>query len=136
MDLDLKTDLMAKELAIADNRSGELSLEWDSEVLAALAQDVDLSGFFTDKELKELGALTGDTPEAPDAKIDQAEELLKIWKVERGQIWSIPSLSQSGKAHRIACGDSTSKSDVDALFEGQSPGVAALMATDPPYGVA
>jgi hypothetical protein len=132
MDLDLKTDLMAKELAVADNRSGELSLEWDSEVLAALAQDVDLSGFFTDKELNELGALTGDTPEVPDAKIDQAEELQEKWQTERDQIWSIPSKSAPEREHRIMCGDSTSALDIGVLMAGQR---AQMVFTDPPYGV-
>ncbi|HXN73875.1 MAG TPA: hypothetical protein VN861_15115, partial [Candidatus Acidoferrales bacterium] len=39
-DLDLKKDKKARELAIADNRIGELDLEWNPEVLASL--DVDL----------------------------------------------------------------------------------------------
>jgi DNA modification methylase len=34
--------------------------------------------------------------------------------------------------HRLICGDSTSKDDVDALLAGVSP---HLMVTDPPYGV-
>lgn len=32
-DLDLETDIKARELAFADNRVGELDLEWDPEVL-------------------------------------------------------------------------------------------------------
>jgi len=39
-DLDLKKDKKARELAIADNRVGELDREWNPEVLATL--DVDL----------------------------------------------------------------------------------------------
>jgi hypothetical protein len=35
-DLDLATDLRAKALAIADNRVGELDLEWDVEMLKQL----------------------------------------------------------------------------------------------------
>jgi hypothetical protein len=35
-DLDLERDKKARELAIADNRVGELDLEWNSEVLASL----------------------------------------------------------------------------------------------------
>ncbi|MGB7188016.1 MAG: hypothetical protein WBD21_15615, partial [Candidatus Acidiferrales bacterium] len=38
-DLDLVKDKKARELAIADNRVGELDLEWSPEVLASL--DVD-----------------------------------------------------------------------------------------------
>jgi|ERR1019366_1076740 DNA modification methylase len=131
-DLDLEADPMARELAIADNRAGDLNLAWDPDVLKDLVGDIDLSPFFTDKELKELGALAGDTPEAPDAKIDQAEELLKVWKVERDQIWSIPSKSATGGAHRIMCGDSTAEVDIVALMAGQR---AHMVFTDPPYGV-
>src|SRR5215469_4866124 len=47
-------DPKARGLAVADNRSGELGLAWDSDVLADLSQDVDLSGFFTDAELRGL----------------------------------------------------------------------------------
>jgi hypothetical protein len=35
-DLDLKRDKKARELAIADNRVGEIDLEWNTEVLASL----------------------------------------------------------------------------------------------------
>ena len=39
-DLDLKKDKKARELAIADNRVGELDLEWNPEVLATLNVDL------------------------------------------------------------------------------------------------
>src|SRR5580658_9932886 len=45
-DLDLKRDKKARELAIADNRVGELDLEWNPEALASL--DVDLTQFWND----------------------------------------------------------------------------------------
>src|SRR5271156_2688469 len=35
-DLDLKKDKKARELAIADNRVGEIDLEWNPEVLASI----------------------------------------------------------------------------------------------------
>ena len=53
-DLDLSTDEKAKQLAIADNRVGQISLEWDADVLADLAGEVDLSGFFFPNELSAL----------------------------------------------------------------------------------
>lgn len=52
-DLDLN-DRAAKELAIADNRVGQVSLEWDTEVLAELATEVDLGQWWNDDELAEL----------------------------------------------------------------------------------
>jgi len=42
-DLDLRKDKKARELAIADNRVGEIDLEWSPEVLASL--DVDIKEF-------------------------------------------------------------------------------------------
>lgn len=48
-------DPRAKELAIADNRASETGLEWDAEVLAALADDgVDLSQFWFEDELADV----------------------------------------------------------------------------------
>jgi len=47
-DLDLKKDKKARELAIADNRVGEIDLEWNPEVLASL--DVDLAQFWNENE--------------------------------------------------------------------------------------
>jgi transposase len=51
-DMDLKRDKKARELAIADNRVGELDLEWNLEVLASLG--VDLDQFWNRNELNAL----------------------------------------------------------------------------------
>jgi hypothetical protein len=60
-------DPKAKELAIADNRTAELGLEWDPEVVKELstATDLDLKPYFSLDELKEI---TGEleTPEKKD----------------------------------------------------------------------
>src|SRR5271154_1487128 len=119
-DLDLKRDKRARELAIADNRVGELDLEWNPEVLASL--DVDLKQFWNENELNALlkGFRSSDLS-APEPKIDQAAELQKKWKTRRGQIWQI------GR-HRLMCGDSASASDVAAVMDGK---IAKLCATDP-----
>jgi hypothetical protein len=47
-----RRDKKARELAIADNRVGELDLEWNPEVLASL--DVDLTQFWNENELNAL----------------------------------------------------------------------------------
>ena len=53
-DLDLD-DPKARELAIADNRTGEINLDWNADELQALIDDgVDLSGMFREEEIKEL----------------------------------------------------------------------------------
>jgi hypothetical protein len=64
-------DPKARGLAIADNRAGELGLEWDPEVLAELSADLDLQPYFTDDELKDLGVIE---PEfAPGNENDQGK---------------------------------------------------------------
>ena len=121
-DLDLKKDKKARELAIADNRIGEIDLDWNPEVLASL--DVDLKQFWNENELIALlKDFRSSELSAPEPKIDQAAELQKKWKTERGQIWEIGE-------HRLMCGDSASASDVAALMDGKT---AKLCATDPPY---
>jgi hypothetical protein len=54
-DLDLETDPRARELAIADNRVGQLDLDWDpDELRREIEEGIDLSRFFLDHELKTL----------------------------------------------------------------------------------
>jgi DNA modification methylase len=121
-DLDLKRDKKARELAIADNRIGELDLEWNTEVLASL--DVDLEQFWNENELKTLlKDFRSSEMSAPEPKLDQAAELQKKWNTARGQIWEIGD-------HRLMCGDSANASNVGALMDGKT---AKLCATDPPY---
>jgi DNA modification methylase len=121
-DLDLKKDKKARELAIADNRVGELDLEWNPEVLASL--DADLSQFWRENELNALLKGFRDTSvDAPEPKLDQAAELQKKWKTKPGQIWQIGQ-------HRLMCGDSSNAEDVSAVMNGRT---AKLCATDPPY---
>jgi DNA modification methylase len=121
-DLDLKRDRKARELAVADNRVGELDLEWNPEVLASL--DADLKQFWNESELNALlKGFRGNELSAPQPKIDQAAELQRKWKTARGQIWEIGP-------HRLMCGDSGSNFDVVALMDGKT---AKLCATDPPY---
>lgn len=70
-DLDLDTDKMAKELAIADNRSGEVSLDWNADVLAGLVDEIDLGQFFTTDEL--AGILTEDAALKPEIDVPGIE---------------------------------------------------------------
>lgn len=122
-----------QELAdmIADNRIAELA-EPDRTMLRELAEqlddgafDMDLTGF-DEAALEEL--MTSAPPESDidaEPQIDKAAELAEKWGVKRGQIWQLGS-------HRLMCGDSTSKPDVEALLSQERPSV---MVTDPPYGV-
>src|SRR6185312_691049 len=58
-DIDLDT-LQGRELAIADNRTAEVGLEWDADALRELEQEgVSLEAFWNEKE---LDALLADVP--------------------------------------------------------------------------
>jgi len=52
-DLDI-AEPRAKELAIADNRAGQVSLDWDVDVLKELATEIDLAQFWTSDELEAM----------------------------------------------------------------------------------
>lgn len=52
---DVKLDSKkGRELALADNRVGELNLSWDSDAISELADTVSLTDFFFDFEIEEL----------------------------------------------------------------------------------
>ncbi len=121
-DLRLGSDPRARALAIADNRVGELDLEWDPAMLAALKADgVALDAFWTDEEFAALlgePTPTGLTEE--NAVVEPADTT-----ITRGDLFVL------GR-HRILCGDATDPADVARLLDGQTP---RLLVTDPPYGV-
>jgi DNA modification methylase len=90
--------------------------------------DVDLDGIgFGADDLQDLEL--SEEPETSDVdaepQVDKAEELRAKWGVEPGQLWELGD-------HRLLCGDSTKKEDVEKALCGASP---MLMVTDPPYGV-
>jgi DNA modification methylase len=120
-DLDLITDPRAKRLAIADNRVGQLDLEWDVNMLKQLhAEGLDLSAFWTAEEFATLFAepSTGLTDE--NSVVEPAAT-----DIVRGDLFALGP-------HRLLCGDATSAADVTRLLDGTTPN---LMATDPPYGI-
>lgn len=133
IDLDLSKHARARELSIADNRTSEVDLAWSPEAILALEEnplegfdeEVDLGQFFTGPELDEVLDRDPDPIEAPEPKLDQAAALQKKWKTARGQIWEM------GR-HRLMCGDCTDAAILGNLFAGNK---AALIVTDPPYGV-
>lgn len=127
--------------AMADNRLVELG-GWDdaktAEIMTALALQGEamLKGTgFTPEDVDELRRRAfgeDDEKEKPDPepKIDQAEELVKKYGVQDGQIWELDS--GHGYTHRVVCGDSSSPVVVGKLFGGAR---GTLLATDPPYGI-
>jgi ParB-like chromosome segregation protein Spo0J len=113
-----------RRLALLDNRAAELA-EWDTEILASLAEDIDLSGLWEPDELADLlaagdapPALLGDPEDVPDLPADP--------------ITQPGDLGLLG-LHRLLCGDATKAEGVQRLMMGER---AACLWTDPPYGVA
>ena len=124
----LKAD-EATAYAIADNRSAELA-EWDDPVLGDILGELKESGWelddlgFNDEDLKDIlkqEPVPGLTDEDEVPEVDQNE-----FGVKRGDIWQLGN-------HRIMCGDSTLKEDVEKLMNGEK---ADMVFTDPPYNIA
>jgi DNA modification methylase len=113
-----------RRLALLDNRTAELA-EWDTEILASLVDDTDLSGLWEPDELAELLAsaeappvqLLGDPEDVPELPADPV--------TQSGDLWLLGP-------HRLLCGDATTREDVLRLMAGER---AACLWTDPPYGV-
>lgn len=123
MDLDLERDKKARELGIADNRSSQVGLDWDKDVLREI--DADLGKFFLENELEDiLNAEDADSVEERQVST-AADELAEKWGTKPGQIWTAGS-------HRLMCGDATIPEHIAALMAGAK---AHLVVTDPPYGV-
>jgi DNA modification methylase len=127
------TDTQRRAYILADNRLAEVGGGWDEEILKLelsdlgdLDFDLDSIGFGSE-DLADLDM--EDEPETSDAdaepQIDKANELRAKWGVEPGQLWELGD-------HRLLCGDSTKKEDVEKLMQGEK---AEMMFTDPPYGV-
>ena len=125
-----RTGLTAKQktrLALYDNRTAELA-DWDADVIADLlaTERAMLDGLFADDELTELLDDLGE-PETTDAEpqMDRAAELNKKWQVKPGDLWRVGE-------HRLLCGDSTKREDVERVMGGKR---AKLAPVDPPYNV-
>ena len=116
---DKLTEAQAAAYRLADNKTGEFS-KWDEELLEKelielenMDFDMESFGFDIDREMPDL--------EEDDFQEDEEAEIY----VKQGEIY------QLGK-HRLMCGDSTKKEDVERLTGGVR---ADLALTDPPYGV-
>jgi len=130
LDLDDPTG-KARELAYADNRAGQVSLEFDADVIATdLLTGLDLSDWFTPLELGDMGIQQGELePADAEPQINRADELQQEWGTELGQLWRLPSRTE-GQEHRLICGDCTD----GGILQRLTPPFD-MMFTDPPYGV-
>lgn len=119
-DLDLD-DAKARELAIADNRTSEIGLEWDGPVLKELSAELDLQPYFSDEELKELLPADAVQSDGEDKVPDVPEEAA----TQEDDLWTL------GR-HRLLCADGTEAETLDKLLAGKK---IQMVYTDPPYGV-
>jgi DNA modification methylase len=122
-------DETAKAYNLADNRLNQES-EWEFQALADLLSELDSGAFditvtgFDENELEDLMTWTPQVniddivdDEPPPAPLEPLSN--------PGELWLL------GK-HRLLCGDSTSKKDMEKLMGGA---LADLVVTDPPYNV-
>lgn len=126
----LRSDLTAEqatELALADNKSNELS-KWRPDLLAALMRQMptgkaSLLGW-SDGELKKLLRVSHTVTDV-DPQLERANELKKLWKTKAGQLWRCG-------VHLVYCGDCRNSNEVSIVLGGKK---MVLVFTDPPYGV-
>ena len=116
------TEEQIRQFRIVDNKTSELS-DWNFDLLREellALDDVDMVQFGFD----DLDSIL--KTETKDDDFDEDEEIPENPYSKRGDVYVL------GK-HRLMCGDSTVKEDVDVLMDGK---VADLIETDPPYNVA
>lgn len=125
----------AEEIAdlTADNRLAELA-EMNDNMLAELLEEfkneagempMELTGY-TEDELEDLldsMAAEAEEAEANDQDEEQEQALPPMSKM--GDLWILGE-------HRLICGDATDEETIDRLMNGAK---AAMVHTDPPYGV-
>lgn len=112
---------------VTDNRLAEIA-EWDNQILLPLLDDIKLSGIdveltgFTDADISLMSKkeVKEDDFDAGKAAADIKEPVTKP-----GDVWLL------GR-HRLMCGDSTKREDVEKMMDGKK---ADMLFTDPPYGV-
>jgi DNA modification methylase len=112
----------AKAFGIADNRTGELA-DWNDEVLRSLLDTMD------DEMLKVLAF----DPKEIDALVPSAATSLENDEIPE----AVDPVTKPGDlitlgSHRLLCGDSTKREDVDRLMDGEKAG---MIFTDPPYAL-
>lgn len=117
-----------KAFRIMDNKAGEFA-EWDLELLKQELYDLEESEAFdfTGFSKSEITKIWDSDKEVHEDKIhvDAYERAKSKTKIKKGNLFQLGN-------HRLMCGDSTMKGDVDKLMTGKKN---ILMVTDPPYGV-
>lgn len=113
-----------KKLALFDNRTAELA-DWDPEILKEINIDMPdlLENMFMPIELDDILSISRDIE--PVEGEDDVPERLGDTITKTGDLYILGE-------HRLMCGDSTDKTTVEQLMDGQK---ADMVFTDPPYGI-
>lgn len=114
----------------ADNRLSELS-EMNDDKLAELLAEIgdelptELTGY-TDEDMESLldSIISEDSEPEPESQDQEYQQPLPPMS-KPGDLWLLGP-------HRLICGDATDETTIDRLMDGQK---AAMVHTDPPYGV-
>lgn len=127
----------ARRYAYRDNRTSEISLHWDAEImLEDQNHGFDFTPFFSEIELKNImNTIEGESNETdfykpPQHDNTEVEQMQAKWQVKTGDVWIVESAKTPGHEHRLLCGDS--RRDLPQLMQGRK---AALVVTSPPYCV-
>lgn len=127
------TPKQAEKANIVANKAGG---DWDDELLKQFFKDSDLVKWgFNDDEIESLFGEKQKKKVDAKPRFDEADKLLKFWKVKRGDLWALGE-------HRLICGDSSQPENVSRLVQTHTPArsagetaQASLMSTDAPYMV-
>lgn len=118
------TDEQIKAFRIADNSTAQIA-EWDLEKLQAELEniDMDMVQFGLQEQIAEIEKeFEKEVQEDEVPEVDEEHEPI----CQLGDIWQLGE-------HRLMCGDSTDKTTVEKLMNGEK---ADMVFTDPPYNVA
>ena len=126
------TDKERERIVIEGHAGSVGSWNWD-ELSAWAPADLVEFGFDADlmrdwkRDITGLGMMIeAEKPHADaEPQVDRADELQKKWGCKTGDLWRIGS-------HRLLCGDSTKREDVDRVMMGEKAGACV---TDSPYGI-
>jgi DNA modification methylase len=109
-----------KAFAIADNRTAELAT-WNQEVLTSQLLELEAEGW----ELAEFGFEALELPDEDKPVVEDEVPESAPSRVALGDVWQLGN-------HRLMCGDATDLLSLAMLMNDEK---AALVLTDPPYGV-
>lgn len=127
------TEEQVKAFRIMDNKSSEFA-SWNYEALLVEMESLKLEDYnleLTGFDFNEIEGIMDkynpkEIEEDSDFNIEEQLESIENPKSKKGDIWLL------GK-HRLLCGDSTVREDVNKLMNSQK---ANMVFTDPPYNVA